>query len=268
MNVLHHALKTLAFILALHVSAVNADQDVIAIVNGVEISKSKYEMLINSQINQGQKDTPEFRQSVLDVMITREIVAQEALNRKINEDPLFMEQLEATKEQLLLNLLFEQITKASEPDEAVKFAEYVKIKKARRESKEYLVRHILVEDKDSADSIIARITAGEDFSTLAKELSIDSSTKDIGGKLDWATPERFVKAFSEAMVRLTKEEVTSEPIRSNVGYHVIEVLDIRDSSFPEYIELADQIRKDLITQKRDTLISDLRDAATIQTFDQ
>ena len=133
---------------------------------------------------------------------------------------------------------------------------------------EYLVRHILVEDKDTANGIIARIATGEDFTVLASELSIDISTKDIGGKLDWSTPDRFVKPFSDAMIALSKDELTQEPVLSNFGYHIVEMLDIREASFPEYDELSDQIRKDLITEKRDALISALRDSATIETFDQ
>ena len=112
MKVLHQTLKTLIFFVVLNISVVSAAQEVIAVVNGVDVSTSKYEMLINSQISQGQEDTPEFRKSVLDVMITREILAQEALRRKINEDLEFQRQLDATKEQLLLNALFGQIIKA------------------------------------------------------------------------------------------------------------------------------------------------------------
>ena len=268
MKVLHQTLKTLIFFVVLNISVVSAAQEVIAVVNGVDVSTSKYEMLINSQISQGQEDTPEFRKSVLDVMITREILAQEALRRKINEDLEFQRQLDATKEQLLLNALFGQIIKASEPDEAEKRAEHAKLKKARAKSMEYLVRHILVEDKDTANGIIARIATGEDFTVLASELSIDISTKDIGGKLYWSTPDRFVKPFSDAMIALIKDELTQEPVLSNFGYHIVEMLDIREASFPEYDELADQIRKDLITEKRDALISALRDSATIETFDQ
>ncbi len=70
------------------------------------------------------------------------------------------------------------------------------------------------------------------------------------------------------MIALSKGELTQEPVLSNFGYHIVEMLDIREASFPEYDELSDQIRKDLITEKRDALISALRDSATIETFDQ
>lgn len=267
MKVYRNLFKTFFILGALHQSIAIADNEIMAIVNGVEISKTKFEMLVTTQTSQGQPDTPEFRENLLDVMITREVLAQEALRRKLHEDPGVVQQLQATQEQLLLNALFTQIIQASEPDEKAKRAAYSKLKSDRGESKEYLTRHILVDDETTATNIIARIVAGESFESLASELSIDTSTKNIGGKLDWAAPERFVKEFSDAMVSLTKGEMSQEPILSSFGFHIVELIDIREASFPTYDELADEIRKNLITQTRDELISTLRDSAKIETFE-
>ena len=183
MKVYRNLFKTFFILGALHQSTAIADNEIMAIVNGVEISKTKFEMLVTTQTSQGQPDTPEFRKNLLDVMITREVLAQEALRRKLHEDPGVVQQLQATQEQLLLNALFTQIIQASEPDEKAKRAAYSKLKSDRGESKEYLTRHILVDDETTARNIIARIVAGESFESLASELSIDTSTKNIGGKL-------------------------------------------------------------------------------------
>lgn len=253
---------------ALHLSLANAKEEIVAIVNGVEISKTKFEMLVSTQTSQGQSDTPEFRENLLDVMITREVLAQEATRRKLDEDPDLIQQLQATKEQLLLNALFGEIIQASEPDEEAKQAAYNKLKSASEEEKEYLVRHILVENEATASNLISRIQAGQSFESMASNFSIDTSTKNKGGQIDWATSERFVKEFSEAMVSMNKGQLNEEPIRSNFGYHVMQLMDVRLASFPSYDELSDQIRKDLITQTRDQLISALRDSAKIEKFEQ
>lgn len=267
MNAYQNVFKTLFVVGALYQSVAGANSDIMAIVNGVEISKTKFEMLVTTQTSQGQPDTPEFRENLLDVMITREVLAQEALRRKLHEDPDVIQQLQATQEQLLLNALFTQIIQASEPDEKAKRAAYSKLKSARGEAKEYLTRHILVDDESTAKNIIDRISSGEPFESLASDFSIDTSTKNIGGKLDWATPERFVKEFSDAMLSLDKGQISQEPILSSFGYHIVELIDVRDASFPTYDELADEIRKDLITQTRDDLISELRNSAKIETFE-
>ena len=252
---------------ALLLSTTAQTDDVIAIINGVEIPKSKFEMLVQSQTKQGQADSPEMRESIMEVMITREILAQEALRRELDQEESFQLQMDASKEQLLLTTLFSQIIKESEPSEDDKRSEYSRLKKASAGNKEYLVRHILVDDKDTAVEIVSKLQAGENFETLAAEHSNDTNSKNIGGKLDWSAPERFVKPFSDAMVSLEKGSLTQEPVLTDYGYHVIESLDIREATFPAYEELSDQIRKDLITKKRDDLITELREAASIETFE-
>ena len=252
---------------ALLLSTTAQTDDVIAIINGVEIPKSKFEMLVQSQTKQGQADSPEMRESIMEVMITREILAQEALRRELDQEESFQLQMDASKEQLLLTTLFSQIIKESEPSEDDKRSEYSRLKKASAGNKEYLVRHILVDDKDTAVEIVSKLQAGENFETLAAEHSNDTNSKNIGGKLDWSAPERFVKPFSDAMVSLEKGSLTQEPVLTDYGYHVIESLDIREATFPAYEELSDQIRKDLITKRRDDLITELREAASIETFE-
>ena len=252
---------------ALLLSATAQTDDVIAIINGVEIPKSKFEMLVQSQTKQGQADSPEMRESIMEVMITREILAQEALRRELDQEESFQLQMDASKEQLLLTTLFSQIIKESEPSEDDKRSEYSRLKKASAGNKEYLVRHILVDDKDTAVEILSKLESGENFETLAAEHSNDTNSKNIGGKLDWSAPERFVKPFSDAMVSLEKGSLTQEPVLTDYGYHVIESLDIREATFPAYEELSDQIRKDLITKRRDDLITELREAASIETFE-
>jgi peptidyl-prolyl cis-trans isomerase C len=69
------------------------------------------------------------------------------------------------------------------------------------------------------------------------------------------------------MLSLDKGQISQEPILSSFGYHIVELIDVRDASFPTYDELADEIRKDLITQTRDDLISALRNSAKIETFE-
>ncbi len=252
---------------ALLLSTTAQTDDVIAIINGIEIPKSKFEMLVQSQTKQGQADSPEMRESIMEVMITREILAQEALRRELDQEESFQLQMDASKEQLLLTTLFSQIIKESEPSEDDKRSEYSRLKKASAGNKEYLVRHILVDDKDTAVEIVSKLQAGENFETLAAEHSNDTNSKNIGGKLDWSAPERFVKPFSDAMVSLEKGSLTQEPVLTDYGYHVIESLDIREATFPAYEELSDQIRKDLITKRRDDLITELREAASIETFE-
>ena len=86
-------------------------------------------------------------------------------------------------------------------------------------------QHILVADETTAKDLIAKINAGEDFSTLAKENSLDTGSKEDGGKLpefDHNTP--YVPLFIEAAAKLKDGEVTQEPVNGSNGYHIIKMI--------------------------------------------
>lgn len=87
------------------------------------------------------------------------------------------------------------------------------------------VQHILVDDEATAKDLIAKINAGEDFSKLAKENSLDTGSKEDGGKLpefDHTTP--YDPAFVTAAAKLKDGEVTQEPVNGVNGFHIIKML--------------------------------------------
>jgi parvulin-like peptidyl-prolyl isomerase len=94
-------------------------------------------------------------------------------------------------------------------------------------------RHILVETEDEAKTALDRINAGEDFATLANELSLDTASQD--GDLGWFPRGQMVTEFEDAAFSLEPGQI-SQPISSTYGYHIIEVLE-RDSNHPldEYL---------------------------------
>ncbi len=86
-------------------------------------------------------------------------------------------------------------------------------------------RHILVKTEEEARDVIAKLKAGEGFEALAEEVSIDESTKEKGGDLGWFTRDSFSvpTEVAEAAFDLKVGEI-SDPVKSPLGYHVIEVL--------------------------------------------
>jgi parvulin-like peptidyl-prolyl isomerase len=91
---------------------------------------------------------------------------------------------------------------------------------------EYHVRHILVEDAALATSIAAKAQAGEDFAFLAAQYSIDGSSVQ-GGDLGWDTPDAWVTEFANAVISATVN-IVSDPVQSQFGWHIIEVLETRE----------------------------------------
>lgn len=246
--------------------AIAAEDDAVATVNGVPVPKSRFDLLLTSQTSQGQQDTPAFREDLREIMITREVLVQEAKRREMDLSENYKTQLDAMQQQLLITMLFTTLIEELEPTEEAKREQYQRIKAASEANgqKEYLVRHILVDEAEQAQKIISDLQGGADFAALAEEFSKDTGTKANGGELNWAVPEGYVKPFAEAIVALGKGGKTGAPVKSDFGFHVIEVLDVRAKPFPAYEQVAEQLRKEMLTESRDQLITKLRDAAKIE----
>ena len=129
--------------------------------------------------------------------------------------------------------------------------------------KEYRARHILVESEAEAKAIIEQLKKGGKFEELAQK-SKDPGSAQNGGDLDWNGPDTFVKPFSEAMVRLEKGKYTETPVKSDFGWHVIRLDDVRDVKPPPLEQVGPQIKQELERRRIQKLQTDLKAKARIQ----
>ena len=183
----------------------------VATVNGVVIPQSRAELLVKERMTQGQPDTPELRNAIREDLISRELLAQEAVKKGVDKNPDVTTQIELAKQSVLVRSYLQDVMKASPvSDDALK-AEYEKIK-AQMGDKEYKVRHILVEKEAEAKDIIAQLKKGVKFEKLAAK-SKDPS-KSNGGDLGWSAPGAYVKPFADAMIALKKGEYTKTPVQT------------------------------------------------------
>ena len=131
------------------------------------------------------------------------------------------------------------------------------IKVTEEEMKEYYenikpeihARHILVEDEKTAKDLKAKIDAGESFEELAKQNSTDEGSKESGGDLGWFGSGKMVAEFEEAAYALEVGKV-SEPVQSEYGYHIIEVLDKKEKK--SYEDMKKEIEYEVKVSKIDS----------------
>ena len=124
--------------------------------------------------------------------------------------------------------LLGSVGKAATTEEAERKA-YDEAAKAEPPQEEIHARHILLPTEDEAKKALARVKGGEDFAKVATELSKDPSGN--GGDLGWFTKDRMVPEFSDAAFKLKKGEI-SEPVKTQFGWHIIQVEGTRTKSFP------------------------------------
>ena len=136
------------------------------------------------------------------------------------------------------------------------------------------VRHILVKpnevlDDDAAREFIAslkqRIESGEDFAELAKEHSDDIGSAQEGGDLGWTNPGQMVAEFETAMAG-AEIGVITDPVRSEFGWHILEVTDRRTEDFAEQVrrnQVANFLRESKYEEELENWLREIREEAFV-----
>lgn len=243
-----------------------AKDSVVATVNGVEIKKSRVDLIVKQQAARGAPDTPEVRKSIIDNLILQSLLAQEAGKKEMDKQPETATQLELAKQSILANAYVQDYMKnAPVSDEALK-AEYEKLK-AARSGTEYKARHILVKEEAAAKDIIAKLKKDvKQFEALAKEKTQDPGSKDTGGDLGWFNPQMMVPEFGAATAKLEKGKFTEEPVKSQFGYHVILLEDSRPIQPPPFDQVKEQLKQPVQQANLKKYFEDLKAKAKIENL--
>jgi peptidyl-prolyl cis-trans isomerase C len=171
--------------------------------------------------------------------------------------------MELARQTLLIRELFTEYQKANPVTDAEIKAEYDKFA-AQNGGKEYRARHILVEKEDEAKAIVASLKKGGKFDEIAKKQSKDPGSGANGGDLDWANANSYVPEFSGALVKLNKGQYTETPVKSQFGYHIIRLDDVRTAQLPKLEDVKPQIAQKLGQDKMGRFQEELRAKAKVE----
>jgi peptidyl-prolyl cis-trans isomerase C len=234
----------------------------IAIVNGKAVPTSRVEALAQQVARSGRPVTPDVEAQIKEEVIAREIFMQEAQKRGLDATPEYKTQIELARQTILIRELFAEFQKTSAVTDADVQAEYDKFVAANG-GKEYRARHILVETQAQADAILTSLKKGGKFEDIAKKQSKDPGSGANGGDLDWAAAGNYVKEFSDAMVALNKGQL-SAPVKSQFGFHIIRLDDVREAQLPKIEDVKPQIVQQMTQQRMASFQQELRAKAKVE----
>jgi peptidyl-prolyl cis-trans isomerase C len=211
----------------------------------------------------GRPITPEVEAQIKEEVIAREIFMQEAQKRGLDATDDFKAQIELAKQTILIRELFSKFQETNAVSDADIQAEYDKFVAANG-GKEYRARHILVETEAQANAILASLKKNGKFEDIAKKQSKDPGSGANGGDLDWSAPGSYVKEFSDAMVALKKGETSAAPVKSQFGFHIIRLDDVREAQLPKLEDVKPQIAQQLQQQRMANFQQELRAKAKVE----
>jgi foldase protein PrsA len=264
-------------------SAASKSDEVVVTVNGDKITKEElYQSLVDtagddavqhliekSLLEQAMKDKGlTYTQKELDDeynSVRKNFDSDEAFAQMLSQynltEAIFKDEMLSQVQ--LKKLLSDQI-KVTDEDVS---SYYTENKDSFKEPKQYKVSQIVVADEAGANKIIDELKDGKDFATIAKEKSTDSATKDSGGEIGYVYAGQLEEALETAAFKLKAGEYTA-PIKSDDGYYILKVSDIKEEHLPSFDEVKVDIKEQLVYQElsdlSSTYLADLKTRAKIE----
>ncbi|HEY9287653.1 MAG TPA: peptidylprolyl isomerase [Candidatus Dormibacteraeota bacterium] len=237
----------------------------VASVNGAPISRDFYEFYIKGITGKTSSDlSPEQRTQALDNLIRAQLIAEEATKENLDKQPDTAQLIRMERLNILEQALSQKFLGGKTPTDDELKAEYA-AEVQKLPQTEYHARHILVATQPFAQKIVDRLKKGEKFEDLAKAESMDSS-KTNGGDLGWFTLDHMVKPFADAVSNLKVGQYTTEPVQTQYGWHVIQLLGTRPVSPPPFDQVKQRLVQVVEAKRFRAYTDDLMKQAKVETF--
>lgn len=185
-----------------------------------------------------------------------ELLYQEAKKKNIDKDPEFQAKLEQQKKILMAQELIKRdfLPKLKVSDKEIR-EYYDKNKEYYKLPKRYKVSHIQVKEEREIKAVQERLSKGEPFEKLAKEVSIDKERAKEGGSLGYLEEGKMPPEFEKVLKRMKPGQI-SEPVKTPFGWHILRLEEVKEPSYIEFDTLKESIRNVLVEEKREKLMEE------------
>lgn len=261
------AIATAAVAVLLAGPALAQDDTVIATLDGQPITEADLAMA-EAELDQQFAQLPEEqrRAAALTAIVEIRLMSQRAEAEGLAETEEFQMRMELLRQRALHAAYIETNIAAQVTDESLR-ARYDQEIAALELSEEVRARHIIVETEEEAAALIAELDEGGDFEELAREHSQDGAAQR-GGDLGFFSRGQMVPEFEEVVFDMEVDDYTSEPVQTQFGWHVIQLVDRREQEPPAYEAVEDQLRSLVLREIYFQTVQDLREAADIEFEDE
>ncbi len=232
------------------------ENKVLAKVNGRKITENDLEKVLNSLPQQQamQMQGEEGKKRLLNELIAGEMFYLDAVENELDKEEEFQSILKETKENLLQRYAVQKVMEDVDvKDEEIKET-YNQNKDKFMDQEKVSAKHVLVDDEDKAKEIKEEIDNGMDFSDAAAKYSSCPSSKK-GGRLGEFSRGQMVPEFEDVAFSMEEGEI-SDPVKSQFGYHIIQLDEKIPAKQKTYYEVEDQIKQELLQQKQFQVYND------------
>jgi peptidyl-prolyl cis-trans isomerase C len=202
---------------------------------------------------------------LLDQLIDGRALAAEAHKSGLDQDPAVRRQVAAAEDRALQTAILSKEVGPSVTNEAVR-ARYDQEISGKPGEEEVHARHILVDNEAEARKIIGQLKGGADFAALAKQYSKDPAGAQQGGDLGFFKKDEMVPEFAAAAFGLQPGQVSQDPVHSQFGWHVIQVVERRRTEPPSFEQARDELRQKMIQEGVQKAVAKARASASVEKF--
>jgi len=200
---------------------------------------------------------------LIEQLIEQELVAQAHADQLSHAETLMMEN---ERRSFIANAALTQVASAAATPENLQAA-YAAFSEAFDQGEaatEYHAAHILVRDEAQRDAVVAALAEGRPFAEVAQEFSVDGSAAQ-GGDLGWFSAGMMIPDFQAAVEALEPGQV-SDPVQTQFGWHVINLLDTREASVPAIEDVTQELVSQLQRDATRAAVDSLREASSVENL--
>lgn len=235
----------------------------VARVNDEGVSVALFELALRDQLRAGAQDSAALREGVRRELVLQTFLAQQATRQRLDKAADVQLRMEAARKSVLAGAWQQQWLQDNPVGDAEVQAEYAALVK-RAGDKEYQIRQVVLRDETSARLVLDQVRAGKKLEELARSYSIDAASKAEGGLVPWVNAGALVAPLGEVVSQTKAGQMVAEPVKTAVGWHVLELVAERPFTVPSLEQIKPQLQQSLAQRKLEAAIQAAVNKAKIE----